>query len=42
MNHHHFREGNEAATPIVLGYLPVALALQRVGSGGGVSPLRLV
>jgi len=35
MNHRQFREGMKAATPIVLGYLPVALAFGVLLEGQG-------
>jgi 4-azaleucine resistance transporter AzlC len=41
MNHHQFREGMKAATPIVLGYLPVGLAFGVLARGAGVSPLEV-
>jgi len=36
-----FREGMKAATPIVLGYLPVALAFGVLARGAGLSPLEV-
>jgi 4-azaleucine resistance transporter AzlC len=41
VNHHEFREGMKAATPIVLGYLPVAIAFGVLARGAGVSSLEV-
>ena len=41
MNHPQFREGMKAATPIVLGYLPVGLAFGVLARGAGISPLEV-